>query len=418
MSVPPELLKSIENPGWTDFVTAKTGELKVRNFTTFFNHFFAEIPEGEGLSGLRFATTTTDGSVDRDGQDAQVSTNAVAQADALLETRERANYAPGAQSIAGIAVELPNGLPTGAQDVHFGMTNDTNGYGAGIKDFGIGEGTPGATSPGVQPYVFIDVAGTRTRVPQEHWNLDTLDGSNDANNPSGAALNNFETGNIIRLDHLYYGKGELDVDIGVYQSNRVEFHSAHAFTPDDQAMIEQPNVPMHAHVENNATAQTLDLNVRAVHYERLTGEADFRVNGETRRGQDVDSSWEPLISWQKRDNWEQVNVRPVAVTIASDTDLALDIQLDPSLNGASFGSPTHTSSSEHAVDVDTSATGFSSTGERRWIGQVSGGQGSRTGTGSGDLEFNLPADQIATLAAKADADNATVDAVVLWGSEF
>lgn len=421
MSVPPELLAATENPAWVAPLVAQTDELITKEFKPFLNHFFAAVPEDEGITSLRFNTTTTaNASVTRDGPDAQVHVDAATQEEASIETSEKANYAPGSAALAGLAVGLPNGLPTGEQDAHFGITNCTNGYGAGIKDFNAGEGTPGASEPGVQPYVFLDIADTRTRVPQEHWNIDTLDGGNSEANPSGGNLNDFLDGAIVRLPHLWYGRGELLAVFGVFNQGRFELHPAHAFIPPTDGMPEQPNVPLKVHVLSNETAAALDVNVRAVHYDRLTDEADFRDNGETRRGQTVSTSWEPLLSWRKRDGWAQVNTRPVAVAIASNQDMSLDLQLGTELNGASFSTPTHTSGSETAVEVDIDATGFSSTGERRWIGQVTGGQGSQRGISFATLDFNLPQDEIVSLAGKVDAGltDAEVDSAVLWGSEF
>lgn len=45
-------------------------------------------------------------------------------------------------------------------------------------------------------------------IPQSSWNIDTLDGSNSDNNPSGV-LANWQTGNVFKIDIQYLGYGSL-----------------------------------------------------------------------------------------------------------------------------------------------------------------------------------------------------------------
>ncbi|MFB6201083.1 MAG: hypothetical protein ABEI98_03640 [Halorhabdus sp.] len=404
---------------------------------SFFNHMFASVPADELFSSLWFdEDTSANGEIQRSGSEAVLHVDAAANDHAQLETTERTNYAPGDKAVAGWAVHTER-EPVGEQDLWAGATDGDDGAGIGIREFNADEGTPTVSSAGVQPYAFFEAGGNnRVRVPQEHWNQDTLDGSGDDNNPSGRSINNWLDGAIVRIDpQLYYGHGEYTIavltkggsngtDIGggrtlLLDGADTQLVDAHTFVVTGESMTDQPNVPVRLRAETNGTgSQALDWHWNAVHYSRSSREADVRLNGERRAGTDVDTSWEPLISWQKRTGWEQVNTRAILILVASDTDLALDLQLDTSLNGASFSTPTHTTSSEAAIEFDTSATGFSSTGERRWIGQITGGQGSNKESGAGSLGFNLPTGRILTLAAKADASNATVDATVVTGSEF
>lgn len=414
-------------------------ELRTREYESFFNHLFSVVPESEGFTTLWFDDdTSANGAINRDAADIILHTDASANEHAQLETTERINYPPGTTGAAGWTFR-PERLPTGEQDAWAGATDSNDGVGIGIKEFDSGEGTPDVTTAGVQPYVFYERTNqTRIRIPQEHWNIDTLDGSGGPANESGEDINDFLDGVICRIDpQLYYGHGKYTIQLlSKKGSNPVELSgargmllldeadvdliAAHNFVVTQEAMVDQPNVPITGRVETNSTGtQAMDVHWTAVHYERARSIANMRINGERRSGVDVDTAWEPLITWRKRSGWEQVNSRPVAVVVASDTDLTLDLQLGADLNAnASFGLPTHTTSSEAALEFDISATGFDSTGERRWIGQVTGGQGSRQAAGAAALEFNLPANRNATLAAIADADNADVDAVAVVGSEF
>lgn len=414
-------------------------EITVAEQKPFFNHLFSALPTSEGVTTLWFDRDTSDnGSIDRDGADAVLHCDAAANEHAELETTERLNYVPGTSGVVGWTM-MPERLPVGDQDQWIGATDQTDGIGVGVRNFDVGEGTPTVTSSGVQPYIFYEKTGqSRIRIPQEHWNRDTLDGSGGDGNPSGEDINDFLDGAIVRIDpQLYYGhgiytikilskRGTNEFDLGgggvLYLDDAsVDLIAAHDIVVKEHAMLDQPNVPITARAETNATGtQAVDLHWTAAHYERARSESEIRLNGETRRGVDVDTAWEPVISWRKRSGWEQVNSRPIAVIVASDTDLVLELELGTDLNGASFGIPTHTSSSEAALEFDISATGFASggIGERRWLSQVTGGQGSSRRQAGGTLNFNLPANRNLTLAAKADAANAEVDAVALTGSEF
>lgn len=433
-----EILNRLESLLDKDEYGGPLHEVRTREFESFFNHLFSVVPESEGFTDLWFdEDTSTNAAINRDAADVILHCDASENEHAQLETTERINYPPGTAGAGGWTFR-PEQLPTGEQNAWSGVTDGNDGVGIGIKDFSSGEGKPTVTSAGVQPYIFYERTNqTRILIPQEHWNKDTMDGSGDENNPSGEDINDLLDGAICRIDpQLYYGHGvytvqllskrgsngvELDGAGGVLllEDADVDLVKAHNIVVKGEAMVDQPNVPVTARAETNGTgSQPIDIHWTAVHYERARSIANNRLNGVRRSGITVGTAWEPLISWQKRSGWEQVNSRPVGVVVASDTDLELDLQLGVGLNNASFGLPPHTTSSETALEFDTSADGFSSTGERRWVDQVVGGQGNKESQAQAALEFNLPANRILTLAAKADSSGATVSAVALTGSEF
>ena len=380
-------------------------EFRVRDYNPFFNHHFSHIPESEVLTKLWYYTDTQDGNLDRDGSELSLNTTATTNAYAEVETTEHGNYSPGSEAVCGMGVRVGSS-PTGEQDAWWGYSNGTNGFGCGVDADGL--------------YCFHDYGGTRDKYYQKDWNKDTLDGSDDDDNPSGLSLDNFQSGHIFRWPHLWYGYGQIEYVIAVRDRNGVEPVTVHSVNRDGDELFEQSNLPMKARVENNGTAESLSLYLNAVHYEKRTKDVDVRINGEYNNGVSVDDTWTPLISIRKRTDWADVNIKPLEVEISSDTDIVAEIQLDSDITGASFNLPEHTSSSETAVEVDTSATDFNTFGERRWVSRVKSGGNNKFGAAAAEnIDFNIPAEQIITLAAKADSgQTGSVDAVLKWGEEF
>lgn len=389
----------------SNYATA-LNELTIRNFETFFNHQFSQIPTSEILSDLWFKTdTTTNASIDRSDAEVKLHLDASTSETASVETREHGHYSPGSLSIPGVATRLGSNL-TGDQDFWFGYTNETNGVGAGQDTDGM--------------YLFYDKGGSRTKKYQENWNLDVLDGTGGSGNPSGETLNTFKDGQVVRFPFLAYNQGQFSTKIGVKLDNAVEFVTVHNWVEIGDSFLNELNLPIMIKIENNTTASTLDAFLSAVHFERLSKETDARTNGEPRMGQSVGTSWTPLVSIQQRTGWDGVDTRPSGVKIASDTDAKVALLLDTDLGtSASFNLPSLSSSSECAMDVDTSATSFDSNGEKRWSNFVKGGGGSvKFQQLVADVDFNIPTDQILTLAAKCVGSSGTVDSNLSWESEF
>lgn len=117
-----------------------------------------------------------------------------------------------------------------------------------------------------------------------------------------------------------------------------------------------------------------------------------------------------------------VNVKPFGINAAAASeDVKLELQLDPTLTASNWQLPTHTSSSETAVEVSLPAdTTIGTDGERRWVSATTAGQGNTAGSiRRGDLTFNLPSAQPIVLAAQATSGTATAEVgSVSWEEYF
>lgn len=409
-----------------DKYTTPLGELATDRYLAQYNHTISASEEWP--DSLRWKTTeTASGTVSKAGNNEGVlQTGTTGTAVAAVQTREYGHYPPGSEAIPGVAVRLHTN-PTGNQDARWGYFDGQDGMGFGTRIFQNGETTAGGTitTTGLQPYAFTQKSGTTSIYAQEHWNLDTLDGSSNEENPSGHDLRDFSELTICRFPHLYYGGGRIRWAVKVHdrsgdapQAPLIEVHTVAAET---EAPIDTPHLPSQARVENNGTTtNNLDLRLTAAHYVTGDTEPDTRVNGVRNSVAGISTTeFVPIISWRKRTGWEAVNVRPVKIAVQAGTDMELMLVEDASLTGASFGLAPWTDSSESAVYYDTSATSMTqNVGNRRWVGQVTGGQGNKSGDNvADDIDFNLPSTQIVTLAARADTSG-DIKAVVMNGEEF
>lgn len=365
-------------------------EVRVEDYTSFFDHTFARpgAPDDKNWFYSEADVTKFESEIEL-------------AATTMLESTQHGNYPPGTESIAGWACRV-TGTPTSGEAVA-GYFNDQNGFGCG--------------EDATDSFVFLRKAGVTTKVYRSDWNGD--------HTPSSRAWVSDEPV-ITRAPHLFYGGGSIKIRALIHDDNETRVRTLHTFTPantpSDWAAgppFDQPNLPIT--FETNSLAGGA-LRANAGHYERGNSDAERRVSGEHFAAITVPTDdWVPLLSWQKRTDWDMVNVKPLTISVsATSNDIKIELQLDPTLTGATFGLPIHTDSDETAVEVtsDGNQGTIDVDGQRRWVGYASAGQANKGGDATTtDLDFNLPNDQIVTLAAQAEEGSATASGSVSW-SEF
>lgn len=101
-------------------------------------------------------------------------------------------------------------------------------------------------------------------VPQENWNIDTLDGSGDAGNPSGKQLRP-QDGYTYLFIYSWYGEGAYILAVADPASGKVL--PMHWYVPDQNSdSVHSPNMPVQATVENQGTADPLECRVGGMSY--------------------------------------------------------------------------------------------------------------------------------------------------------
>lgn len=377
-------------------------EVHVEDFTSFFNHTFSRPNAPDDKNWDYSAGVTKEQSeIELDGSE-------------HLLSEQRGNYPPGSEAIPGVAFRVTS-MPTGGS-VYAGYFDDTDDDSVPDEGFGFGADASGT-------FAFIAKEGTVRRVYQADWN-----------GPASVEDNPFDVHypRICRFPHLFYGGGAIEYRIIDHGTNdqgvpETEVKTVHIETPEtvasegapfnDGPPFGQPNLPI-AFTADSVTGGALRAN--AAHYESGDDEGEKRVNGEHFAGVTVGTTgWTPLLSWRKRTDWEMVNVRPLRLGVIAETNnIKLELQLGSTLNTPSWGRPTHTDDDETAVEVDTSAT-IDTNGQRRWVGFAPAGQGNQGGDlEAEDLEFNLPTDEIVTLAGQAVGGEATAHGAVGWQEFF
>lgn len=385
-------------------------EVRVEDFTSFFNHTFSR-PGAPDTKNWAFV----DADVTKSSSEIELASTTG------LIGKQRGNYPPGSEAIPGVAFRV-TATPTGGECFagYFADTDDDQ-----VPDEGFGFGSD-ATSD----FAFLAKGGTIQRIRQADWN-----GVSVSDRPF---ITHYPR--ICRFPHLFYGGGAIrwrivdhDTDDGTPTPT---LKTVHTETPesaadygapfDDGPPFDQPNLPP-AFTSNGLTGGAIRAN--ASHYESGEDESENRINGEFFGGSSGTSvgqtGWTHLMSWRKRDGWDMVNVKPFKVgVIAESSDVQLELQLgsDIGATDADFSLPTHTDSNGSAVEV-TSAGSLNTAGQRRWVGfSQTGGSGAFSSSpgliGESSLDFNLPGEDVVTLAANGVGGSATVWGYVSWEEYF
>lgn len=329
----------------------------------------------------------------------ELSTGSTASSDAMLGTLEWGRYIPGVVAMPSIGIS-PLSEPTGEQEWKAGYFNDDTG-------FGVGEDSTGR-------FTFIRIGGTDTKRRPGDWN--------------GYSEDNFSRDqfSIYRMPFQFYGEGPVSFWHS-YEGDETNelvlidkiFSSVHG----NDMFLEQPSLPLRAIVENGSTTSDLTLLVGGRSYGVFGDyQVDWNISGARRSGVTVGQSWTPLVSVRLKSSDYGIYSIPAAGTIFPVDAVDIQIFYRSDIQNASWGAPSELSASETALEYDTSADGFNSTGEGHFPARAPGGQGSRSGNSSVELpDISIPAvsDGVVTLAArKVDSGDTTVDAFVRMQEEI
>jgi len=361
-----------------------------------------ELTSVYGVSSLRdIVTTTGAGTVTNNATEYSVSTTASGVDSAILESALRGRYEPGFAGEAGIGVRIPT-APTGAQIARWGLFDTENGA------------FFGSTSTNI--FVAIRRGGVDTVINQSSWNVDHLDGTG----PSGETLS-LSKGNIYQNVFTWYGYGVIEFRVVLPNPTTLaqQVITVHRYTPAGQTSIIDPNQPLRAEIDNNGTATGFNLFVGGRQYS-IVGKYNptRRVTSERRTITNITTTLTPIISFTRkaifpagsaRANSVEVNLEEI--NIITSADLAYQILLGGTLNGAFVNYPTATTIipvTETALQVNTTSTTITG-GEVVLQGVAAGGAGDGTKllASAELLNFTLPLDEIVTLAVAGIAGSST-----------
>jgi len=117
------------------------------------------------------------------------------------------------------------------------------------------------------------------KTPQKDWNIDTMDGSGDLDNPSGLKLTP-EDGYVYQFIYSWYGEGAMilalqDPDNGIIPLNSYVPNESEGRPP-----LSSPNLPIQVTVLNKGTADSLSVTVGGMQY-ATHGKGDIKTTTRT-----------------------------------------------------------------------------------------------------------------------------------------
>ena len=319
---------------------------------------------------------------------------------ATLDSAERGRYMPGYSAEIGVGLRLPV-APVGNQVVIWGYSDAADGFYFGHDATGL--------------YVARLAGGVETRVRQVNWNGDKLDGSG----VSGQTLT-MSRGNIFQIVFSWYGYGAIEfIVVRTDVMGRQRSVIVHRMAVDGSTSIQQPNLPVRVKVANNGTTAALNTYVggrqfsvigRYIPNERLTTVNRLSLAA-------IGTTSLPMLSVRHKPAFVSVPVRVAFVELVSDGSAMLEVYLNASLTGPSFGVIPKISAAETALEMSISATAITG-GNLIYSSLISAtGSGvSRSGSsGTRGLSIYIPALLPVTVAIRAITG--TVTASVLVGMQ-
>lgn len=331
----------------------------------------------------------------------KLSTTNNGSSKAQLFSSERGVYQAGFSANIGIGIRIPV-LPTGNQEMVWGYGEDphtasTNGIYFGVNGSGI--------------FVRIRRDGTNTDIYQTNWNVDSVDG-----NGTSEYVLDLTRGNIFSINFTWYGYGAIEfvvynniIDSTEKAKSRVVVHR---FSPQGTTSLVNPNLPIITSVSNETATTGNDMFVGGRQFAiqgeyaqrfRITSEQKLLLTG-------VTTTIRPLISFRRKSGSVNLggSVKLSGYDIITSGNILIQVRVNGSLTGASFGAITNTTPSETILESDTSATAITG-GELVWSAiAVAAGGNNKENLAVGDIiRMDIPSTQPVTLCVRSFAS--TVD---------
>jgi len=356
------------------FLKENGKHINVADYLQELTNFFGQIQVAEKksqlnlnsdlpLSDRRDAITKENGaSVTKVGPEYRLRATTTTDSKAVIRTTQRGSYESGFVFEPGSGFRV-DGTPTGTAYYKGGYAINGNAVNL-VYD-----------ASGYKIQVIND--GVETNIAQDDWNLDTLNGSADRDNPSGYNLN-LRKGIVLESPFVYYGYGPIVVKIKITDEFGIErIVKVNQFNQEDKPSINEPNLPIGHEVFSGDGGTQLDLYLggrqmstwgRADRISRTVGVQ----NTVTGIG---NSDWVPLISLKHKTGFKNIPVRFSGITFIPSDDIEYQITRQSTINSTNFITPENFVTAECATEWNTDGT-FSTQadiGEAIYLDSASGG---------------------------------------------
>lgn len=259
-----------------------------------------------------------------------------------LDSAEQLEYAPGKEVQWGLGVRT-NDCDSTEGTIRFGAFDNEDGIYAGCDSQG--------------KFLALKRGGDiEQKVYQEDWNLDTLDGSGDINNPSSGDLD-YSDGVVVQGGFIYYGYGPLQVGFLVDKANDKPgktFTIAHIFEPNDTISIEDTSLPVRAQTENpsGVTSNTtvyVGGRQASILGSRTTND---RITSDYKDSFTVESDWTHVASWRSKSDFEEIRTQIEGFTMIPNCNIQWDWRVHNTSIQGTYNTPTGTRLSETSLEVN------------------------------------------------------------------
>ena len=330
------------------------------------------------------------------GTDSEYTLNVSGSTDvATLTSAERGRYIAGKAAEVGIGMRLPTAL-TGNQTLSWGYFDTTDGFYFKLTSSGLNA-------------VWLRNS-TETLIPRSSWNVDKVDGTG----PSGVTLD-LARGNIYHISFTWYGYGTIEFSVVIQNLSGVQtiilMHRMQAY---GTTSTRQPNLPINVSLKNNSTVSTISAYISGRQFSTFGSYSpSTRINACYAYNVSINTTlFTPMLSIRRKTTHMGCSLKFYGVEVTSTVDTLIEVRVNTTLTGASFGNLQDQGASETAAELDTSATAVSG-GTVIYLDVIfasGGGKTISTNTSyTNDLIFNIPENQILTVMAKSlsSAGNAT-----------
>lgn len=343
-----------------------------------------ELNSSYGFSALRDAKVeTSGGTVVSDGVEFLVSSGVTPNGFAQLGSAEVGRYIPGYSAELGIGIRVPT-LPTGNQYAQWGGFGATSGNGVyfGVDATGY--------------YVAVLKDSVETKVYQDEWNIDSLDGLG----ASGYSIND-SNGRIFQIDFTWYGYGPIVFSVVGTVDGTTRIIKCHSFSGFDSTSVDSPNFRVVAQTGNGGDASDYRVYCGGRQYSILGNYVPkFRYTGDFRGSVSTTTTVKPLVSFRRKEGFGDRSITLQGFTsLAVSEPHIIEARISGTLTGASYGTPTNHTATETALESDTQATAITG-GIVIWQEVVAAGQGNQQVFSDRSVDFDVPDGEIITLCAR------------------
>lgn len=327
-----------------------------------------------------------------------------------IDSSQRGEYQPGSTAEFGMAVFFDS-LPDSNDDdrVEWGYINTNDGVYYGVNT--------------TCTFVGVKKAGTvLDEVCQENWNVDTLDGDNDTDNPSGKKLL-LKDVNMYQTRFSWYGGGLIEPGVILDDVTGQDYFAMHRFDIQNQTSLDQISLPLSLNVSNDDD-EDVSVNIAGRQYSILDEyEKTGRQMKEFRESLTASASeYTPAISLQVEDGFENVVLDLVSFSATPTCDVNAHVRFDTNLTNANFTEPTLVeNANESLIVTDTNATSWQDadgnpSGFYLDFSQLASGQNSNKEVASIQTEkvsAVIGEGELITLAFKADSTSCDVNDITM-----